>query len=135
MIQMDHGQNRGASKKIKQKTSTECKHGGIYKFFGNRGKLNFLGEIGGICNRPMHHWHRWDECPRGSSPLKTTWLAWTSSTRGSNCWASSLVMPIVAQVDGKFFQSIELFNPSHVLRDLLPPKVKRSYNLRPCGRP
>ena len=33
---------------------------GIYKFCGNRGeiKIKFLMEIGGICNRLMHHWLR-----------------------------------------------------------------------------
>src|SRR6218665_647050 len=37
---------------------------------------------------------------------------------------------LVGQADERLFRSIEL-NPSHVLRDLLPPKAKRPYKLRP----
>jgi len=37
---------------------------------------------------------------------------------------------LVGQVDERLFCSIEL-NPPHVLRDLLPPKAKRPYKLRP----
>ena len=38
--------------------------GEISKFWGNRGKIyNHFLQIGGICNRPMHHWLREDVCP------------------------------------------------------------------------
>src|SRR6218665_2854048 len=37
---------------------------------------------------------------------------------------------LVGKADERLFRSIEL-NPSHVLRDLLPPKAKRPYKLRP----
>src|SRR6218665_1627807 len=72
----------------------------------------------------------------GALPQKKTELVWTIKRymriKRMDCLPDNApTFPsLVGQAHERLFRSIEL-NPPHVRRDLLPPKAKRPYKLRP----